>query len=326
MSAQTHPATPQHAESELVEGPTACDVIVLTHNRPLPMLQRAIRSGLGVLEHCGGAGGRVIVVDNASSPPVRADDIKVVSPPDAETKVVLIRNEPPKGLEGPSHGRNAGLDSSRAPWVVLLDDDDELIPEGVFAAMRCAEKHQAVGALVARVNLLPDGTQVQKPAPAEWADGPLPSPAEVFRPIALFGASGLIVSRRAIDHGVRFDPALAIGEDRDFIHALAMLGPVVVSSAPALRVTIHASAGNLSGASHMARRIRDHVTILDRYPDAACQAHLREATRWLVNAAARSRVDEQSWSRLLAACAARGWPIGLKPRFRRVLHPARAVM
>lgn len=317
-SAQTHPNTPQNPETA-----PACDVVVLTHNRPLTMLQRAVRSGLSLLNTCPGhADARVIVVDNGSAPPVQPGDLDFGKP--ADPPLTLVRNDPPKGLEGPSHGRNAGLAASRSPWVVLLDDDDELLAPGVRAALRLAEQHHAVGALVARINILPDAKEVSKPAPPEWADHPLPSPAEVFRPIALFGASGLIVSRRAIDHGVRFDPALAIGEDRDFIHALATLGPVVVSPTPALRVAIHANANNLSGPAQMARRIRDHLTILDRYPDPACQAHLRVATRWLVNAAARSRVDDAPWRSLLTACASRGWPIGLKPRWRRILHPARA--
>jgi glycosyltransferase involved in cell wall biosynthesis len=301
-----------HLSPVLLSPESRVDVVVLTHDRPAAMLTRAVRSALS-LESLH----EVLVIDNGSKRPVLVTDLP------ADARVRLIRCDPPAEKRGPSFGRNVGLEAASSPWVVLLDDDDELIPAGVVSAIDLARRLHAVASLIARINILPRGEEREKPVPEEWKDITLPSAADVFRPIALFGGSGLLVSRRAIDAGVRFDPNLAIGEDRDFIRKLAELGPVAVSSARALRVTIHAGQENLSSSARMSRRIRDHLIILDRYPDQPTQAHLRDATRWLVNAASKSGVDSTSWTALLKACRARGWSVPLKSRWRRLLRPAR---
>lgn len=279
-------------------------VIIPTIGRDRTLLAAAIASAAAIGETRG-----VMVIDNGASPPID----RATLPPAPGLEV--IRTE---GGRGPSAARNAGLERARGGPVVLLDDDDELIPAGVRAGLALLRALDASAVVSARINVT-DGLEESKPVPAEWAGRPLPSAGDVFRPIALFGASGAMVSARAIDGGARFDEGLWIGEDRDFLRRCADLGPVGVNPEPALRVRIHRAQSNLSGASHLERRIRDHLVLLGRWTDAASAEHHREATRWLVNHAAKAGAPDDAWRALCAACAARGWRVPMKARLRRAL-------
>ena len=205
--------------------------------------------------------------------------------------------------------------------VVFLDDDDELIPAGVAALCGLIERLGAAAGIAAKIHVDPDGSERVRGVPEEWADRVLPGPGEVFRPLALFSTSGVVATRRAIDAGVRFDPGLWHGEDRVFLRSCAAVGPVAVSAEPAVRFLMHgAGGGNLSSARHFRTRIRDHVAVMDRYLDGASEGHFREATRWLLGAASKARVDAVSWRLLTEAAARRGWGVPVKCRVRRLLR------
>ena len=68
------------------------------------------------------------------------------------------------------------------------------------------------------------------------------------------------------------------GEDREFLRRVAGIGKLAVSAEAALRIAIHEGGTNLSSQSRFPRRIRDHVVVLDRYPDVRSQFHLRPPT------------------------------------------------
>ncbi|MBL8759684.1 MAG: glycosyltransferase family 2 protein [Phycisphaerae bacterium] len=280
---------------------TRFDVVIPTFNAPSARLAAAV----GSARACAGVS-RVIVVDDGSEPATSA-------PEGCE----LIR----QSNTGPSAARNRGIEVSDAAWVVFLDDDDELIPAGVGAMIALAERLGAIGAVAARFERRGEVPRL-KGVPSEWSGKLLPRWEDVLRPIAIFGASGLLVSRRAIDVGIRFDPDLRVGEDREFLARVGQRGPIAVSGEPALTVALR-DEGNLSSAAHLARRARDHAVIAGRFGGAECAAHLREATTWLVNAAARAGVDDASWRALVGLMQSRGWPVPLKARVRRMFRRAK---
>jgi glycosyltransferase involved in cell wall biosynthesis len=231
--------------------------------------------------------------------------------PDPRLQIIRRKNA------GPSAARNTGLDACPdADSVILLDHDDRLIPAGVAAMIRLAESTNAAGAVAARIEVLDDGTRRPKPVPDEWADRILPSPELVFVPKQWFAGTGILITRRGLS--TRFDESLAVVEDRDFLRELAKAGPIAVCSTPAIEYTIRAGASNLSSAKHAATRIRGHIRILEKHWSPEADAPLRDATIWLINAAAKWRVDPPTWAALTAAARSRGWPIPLKARLRRV--------
>lgn len=280
---------------------TRFDVVIPTFNAPAARLAAAVRSARA----CDGIS-RVLVIDDGSQPATAACE-----------GCELIRQE----NAGPSAARNRGLEASETAWVVFLDDDDELIPAGVAALIALAEKLDAVAGVAARFERR-GGLVRRKDVPGEWKGKALPHWSDVLRPIAIFGASGLLVSRRAIEAGLRFDPDLRIGEDREFLARAGQLGSIAVSDEPALTVALR-DEGNLTSASHLARRIRDHLVITERFSGPKCHGHLREATTWLVNSAAKLGADEGSWRALLGLMEAHGWSVPLKARVRRMFRGAK---
>jgi len=288
------------------------DAVIATYNAPPERLNRAIES-------CAASAlvGRVIVVDDGSSPAA-----EVAGAWAGADRVVLIR----QANAGPSAARNAGLERVRADFAVILDDDDALEPPGLEAMIELADRLGAVAAVAARYEALPGGERRFKPVPEGYRDAALPGPGEVFRPIAIFGASGCLVRRRAIEGGLRFDPSLQIGEDRDFLRRAAALGPIAVCGTAALTVTIHAGGANLSSAAHLKRRVRDHLVLVDRYCDAGSSGHMEAQTRWLLGTLAKGQgtgFDRDLWDKLAGAARARNWSIPLKTRLRAAIRRLR---
>jgi glycosyltransferase involved in cell wall biosynthesis len=252
---------------------------------------------------------RVLVVDDGSEPALALGG--------GDPRIELIR----QNNAGPSGARNAGLErvlcTGPAAWVLLLDDDDLLESGTLGRAVEVGEGLDAAAVVSARYERSGEGGWRLKAVPEAWADRALPSPGEVFRPLAMFGASGVLVRRSVIEAGVRFDEGLQIGEDRDFLRRAAEVGPIAVSSAPLLTVTLHEE--GLSSRRHLARRIRDHLVILDRYGQGDAAGPLCEQTRWLLNAMARQGTDgfdAAAWEQLAGAARERGWPVPIKSRLR----------
>jgi glycosyltransferase involved in cell wall biosynthesis len=274
------------------------EAVIPTYNAPAARLGAAVAScqSSPLVE-------RVWVVDDGSEP--------AASVPRDE-RVGTIR----QANSGPSAARNAGLEQVRGEFALLLDDDDVLEPAGLQAMVGLAERTSAGAVVAARYEMSAEGKRL-KPVPEEWRDRVLPAAGEVFRPIAIFGASGCLVRRSVLEAGVRFDTGLRIGEDRDFLRRVAAVAPIAVCGTPALSVSLHEGGENLTSPVHLARRVRDHLTILERYAVGDAAAPLREQTRWLLNAISKQGgQDLTSWDLLLNAARARQWPIPFKSRVR----------
>ncbi|MBY0313203.1 MAG: glycosyltransferase [Phycisphaerales bacterium] len=288
------------------------DAVIPAFEPDTRVLERAVASAWACVDAMGG--GEVVVVDDGSAKPVAID-------PDGHGKSgacgVTVLRQP---NVGPSAARNAGLQRTEAAWVLLLDADDEAVVDGVCAMVPLGERLNASCVLGARVHVHADGRTDLHAVPAEWADRALPSAGDVFRPISLFSSTGCLVSRRVLEAGVRFDADLRIGEDRDFFRRCAEVGPVGVCSKTVVRYTLHESGNNLSASMHLDRRIRDHAILCDRWCDASSREHFDEATRWLINAAAKRGIRPESWDKLIATARAHGLSVPIKARLRRALR------
>jgi len=282
--------------------------VIPTHDPDPARLEAAVVSTLRVPGMS-----RVWVVDDGSARPIERNSVL------SDARVTMLRQE----NAGPSSARNAGLDaacasSPRADAVVLLDDDDELIADGVQAMLRLADQLGASAVVSAREQVYASSVGVRtepKPVPSEWADRVLPRAGDVFTPISLFGASGCLVAGPALRAGVRFDADLWIGEDRDLLRRCADAGPIGVCAEPSVRVTMHDGGSNLSGPAHLERRVRDHLVLMGRHYEPVDDDVWKSATLWLVNQCAKAGRSQQA-KPLAAACAQRGWPIPFKTRAR----------
>lgn len=284
------------------------EAIVATLNRNAAWLREAVASAT----LCSGVR-RIWVVDDGAEPPVDSTTFADMQEPGG-VEVTLVRRD--RG--GPSAARNTALVRIDDGAALILDDDDVLLPDGVAAMRALGDRLGAMAVVAAREELHPDGRVTIKHVPPEWADQALPRPGDVFRPLAIFGASGCFITRAGMATGERFDETLMLGEDRDFLRRLARHGPIAVCSKPALRVRLHDArrGDSLSTARSYERRARDHLIAVERWCDAESEPHFREATRWLLGAISKAGAGGDSWRSLTSLCQSRGWPIPFKAKVR----------
>lgn len=278
-------------------------VIIPTFNDG-PSLARAIDSALALGDHV-----RVIVVDDGSNPPASVA---------THARVTLIR----QANAGPSVARNAGLDlaaTQAIDWVIFLDADDTLLP-GVLETIALAKQQSWLCALSARreARITPEGTEITtfRKVPPEWEGKPLPQPGDVWRPIFIFGTTGVVIHRRVIEAGLRFDARIKHGQDREFLRRVAGLGPVGISPHEAVRYTLRGDGANVSGRKHLANRTRDFVLMMDQWCDDACRHHWQEASIWLLNQLSKHSDDAAAFASLTSAMQRHRLRIPLKPRLR----------
>jgi glycosyltransferase involved in cell wall biosynthesis len=276
-------------------------VIIPAFNSPVQMLEEAIASALSEPDV-----ESLLVIDDGSDPPIK------LAAAENRNRRVRVLQQPNRG---PSAARNLGIDHADAPFILLLDHDDALEPGGLAAGLALAERLSAAAVVSARYEQRGVERKL-KEVPEAWGDRRLPIPGEIFRPLAIFGASGLLLRRSCLEQ-VRFDPALLIGEDRDFLRRVANAGPIAVNRRPMLTVRLHDHGDNLTSPGRMARRVQDHLLILQRHYDQTSDQPLREQTIWLLNMLARQRpLDVRLWRTLRAAAKGYGWEIPLKSRVR----------
>ena len=106
-------------------------VVIPTYNRPI-LLNRAIRSVLS--QKLSSLTLEVVVVDDCSSIP---SDVSCFN----DERIKLIRMDENRG---PQIARNAGILQATGAWVLMLDDDDELVAGAVERALfniRNVENH-----------------------------------------------------------------------------------------------------------------------------------------------------------------------------------------
>jgi glycosyltransferase involved in cell wall biosynthesis len=101
-------------------------VVIPTYRRPL-LVKRALRSALG--QSFGAI--EVIVVTDGPDPELAAE-LEAIG--DRRLHIIQLSEN-----RGANAARNAGVAAAHAPWVALLDDDDQWLPDKLDTQLRQAE-------------------------------------------------------------------------------------------------------------------------------------------------------------------------------------------
>lgn len=210
--------------------PADVEVAIVTHNN-LETLKATLRS----VADAGCANAAIIVVDVASTDGTGAylaaewPGVRVIR---------LARND------GPSPGRNAGITTARARFVLLMDADVAIAPDAtqrLYAAMM-ADPNVKVGSPIVVHQSRPDTIQYAGgalhficEAVNPWMDRPLAERGTLPADIGAAPTCALLLDREtAIDIGL-FDERYFIGkEDGDFTHRVKMAGYSILELPSAL--------------------------------------------------------------------------------------------
>jgi glycosyltransferase involved in cell wall biosynthesis len=248
----------------------ALSVVICTHNRHAD-LARCVASVLADAEVSRDVGIEVLIVDNASTPPVSLD----LDRNDPEVRLV---REPTVGL---AHARNRGALEARGDLLVYLDDDATVRP-GLLRAYAAIAADPSIGAAGGPIH-------VRWPAagrPSWCADSLLamcshldlgPEPQDLLVPEGPFGANLAVRRDVAVQHGFeaamgRRGKALSSGEESDLLLRLARGGTRIrwvpdaavdhhlQADRTTLRWILRRSAAQGRSAAHFASSLRVHPT------------------------------------------------------------------
>ena len=193
-------------------------VIVPTRNRA-ETLRCAVRSVLAESE----VSLELIVVDDASTD----DTIDWLSRLKDDRLRLVARNHP----GGAADARNCGMSSARGRFVAFLDSDDSWHPAKLQVQLRALDRFGGWRSPLLHAT----GYEVERPGWPVRHGGPLGEGVIGLSQIlsARSGewiTSSFVVTRAALDLGVRFDAELAALEDQDLAVQVALRGGQVLAT------------------------------------------------------------------------------------------------
>lgn len=256
-------------------------VVIPSHNRP-GSLPRALDSVLSQSV----AQVRVVIVDDASSPPVSAWlDC-------SDSRVTVLRNE---SSTGPAAARNRGAAALETEWIAFLDDDDCWFEEKLDRCLSCLDQHPGADVIVHHAALGGDGSKREGqcrvvPHAVRWMLTGQPPHVDC------------VLVRRAAHEQVRFDEAFSAAADLDYMVRLAMLCTVVELDEV---LAVHRSAGSPNAPSaisldaRLAARQQFRAKHLALFSDPAIEAMHRTRLGHLHRRAGRRRDAFAAFSRAL---------------------------
>jgi glycosyltransferase involved in cell wall biosynthesis/tetratricopeptide (TPR) repeat protein len=149
----------------------------------------------------------VIVVDatGGSHPPLPA----MAWPPGHSIRIVGGHRRLPR-----PQAANEGLQAVHGEWFCFLDDDDTYDTNHLSAMLGAAREHPQALLVYGRARMLDENGKVEK-----LFGGPFNRSLMYYGPLFYWQAA--IIRRKVIELGCRFDEALEICEDRDFLNQIA---------------------------------------------------------------------------------------------------------
>ncbi len=194
-----------HPDLAPATGTSDVTVVVPVKDRPVELarLLAALRADPGT------AGVPVVVVDDGSVSPVRADG------------AVLVRHATSRG---PAAARNAGLREARTPFVAFLDSDCVPRP-GWLPALRSHLADPRLAVVAPRIVGLPGRGWLHEHEATEGAldMGARPAPVRPLSAVSYVPSAALLCRRSALG-ACGFDEALRVAEDVDLVWRLAAAG------------------------------------------------------------------------------------------------------
>lgn len=121
-------------------------VCLCTHNPRMNVFQRVLESI--ARQTVKPDGFEVVVIDNGSNPPISAADCRA----HLGSVPVRVEREPTLGLAA---ARARGVSVTSAEWLVLVDDDTELMPDYIECVLRVIEANPGLGCFGGKL-LLPN--------------------------------------------------------------------------------------------------------------------------------------------------------------------------
>lgn len=257
-------------------------LVVPTFRRP-HLVGRAIASALG---QTFGEFEVVVVDDGGDDETHRAVEAAAGGDP----RVRYVARAKPGGV---SRARNEGIARAEAPWVVFLDDDDELRPSMLATvAARIAGAEPPLGFLwcaIAMVRDTPDGEvplkqriwgpHFDRPAGSAPLTAPLRRRTEADA-VRIGAGFGLTVRRDLLERVGAFDPALVIAEETDLVLRLMAAG-ASFDAVRSVQVTVHRVSGqSLSNTTTAARRVASVERLVEKNREMLIERPHLEAKMW----------------------------------------------
>ena len=147
-----------------------------------------------------------------------------------------------QAAQGESVARNTALEQLRGEFVAFLDADDAWLPDHLQATVEFLQAHPGVAGVYTD-GFYVDGGGRQVASLASRRRGPFEG--DLFEPLVrasdVFGPPGCVVLRREpiVLRGLRFDPAIVIGPDWDFLTGFAETESFGYVDRPTLLYRLH---------------------------------------------------------------------------------------
>lgn len=220
--------------------PPLVSVVIPTHRRPA-LLVRAVRSALGqTLREI-----EIVVVIDGEAGCENAEALTRLN--DSRVRCIAL-----DGKVGGAEARNIGIRSARAPWIALLDDDDEWLPEKLATQMAAARNYTGEKPLVITCRHIHRAAGAADVVRPRRLPRPGESPCEfMFDYLCYFQTSTFFVSTELLLK-IPFTKDLPFFQDIDwFLRALSgghaellvVLQPLAIYYAPDQRATVTSGVG-----------------------------------------------------------------------------------
>jgi len=248
-------------------------ILVCTYNRA-QLLPSALASALAQTWPC-----EVLVIDDGSTD----DTSKVLARTPAVRAVRLPRNA------GKPAALARGLAEARGAAILVLDDDDLLLPAAVQVLATALFADPELVAVWGDTVVFEDGTgRVTQVRPASRLPASLTRRAVLQQVPAMPGAT--LVRTEAWKAAGPLDPTLIRGQDMDLFLALARMGPIETVPLPVFRYRTH---NGLRGSAAGQWRKQDRAVHDARF--RACVAPVF-ARRFAEASPVRDRAEAHAWA------------------------------